>query len=343
MHPAPVFMKVVAATAGLLTGGVLVLAAVAGAAEADGPSCSFAASSADVRLAQPVADVPLSQEQVRNAQTIVAVGHTLGMPPRAYVVAVATALQESRLRNLSYGDRDSLGLFQQRPSQGWGTPAQVRDPEYAAARFYQGLDRVPGWELLPLTVAAQAVQRSAFPDAYARWEPLAASLVDAGASAEGSCTGFDGDGLPRASGSLSGIGPPATYSIPPGRGPAVETAISFALAQVGKPYRFGGRGPDAYDCSSLLQAAFGYVGVEVGPTTLQQRYDGQAVWPPSHVHPGDLVFVPGALGTRSVPRHVGMYIGEGLVVHAPGSGDVVRVAALDDWFSEIVAVRRVVP
>ncbi|GAA0636760.1 hypothetical protein GCM10009547_46380 [Sporichthya brevicatena] len=120
----------------------------------------------------------LDAHQMANARTIVAVGKLLGLPPRAAVIAVATAYQESWIRNLNWGDRDSLGLFQQRPSYGWGTKAQIRTPAYAAAAFYGPLVAIPGWERMPLTVAAQAVQRSAFPNRYAQWELLAATVVD---------------------------------------------------------------------------------------------------------------------------------------------------------------------
>ncbi|ROO60343.1 hypothetical protein EDC02_2205 [Micromonospora sp. Llam0] len=120
-------------------------------------------------------------KQLHHAQVIVTVGARLGVPVRGQVIAIATALQESGLRNLGHlGDRndhDSLGLFQQRPSQGWGTPAQIMDPEYAAEAFYRKLVTVPGWQTMPLTVAAQAVQRSAYPDAYAKWENDATVLV----------------------------------------------------------------------------------------------------------------------------------------------------------------------
>ncbi|MFD9960282.1 hypothetical protein [Amycolatopsis sp. NPDC058986] len=110
-------------------------------------------------------------EQMGNAATIAAVGVKLGMPAHAGTVALATALQESKLRNLEGGDRDSVGLFQQRPSQGWGTPAQLRDPVYAATAFYKKLAKLPNWENLPITEAAQAVQLSGVPEAYAQWEP----------------------------------------------------------------------------------------------------------------------------------------------------------------------------
>jgi hypothetical protein len=127
----------------------------------------------------PGTDLSLTSEQTANAATIAAVARSRGLPARATVLALATAQQESRLRNLDYGDRDSLGLFQQRPSQGWGTPEQVQDPVYAAGKFFDHLVEVPGWESGRLTDVAQAVQRSGFPEAYQQWEPMASSLTAA--------------------------------------------------------------------------------------------------------------------------------------------------------------------
>jgi hypothetical protein len=121
----------------------------------------------------------LTSTQLGNVRTIVAIALNQKLPKRAAVIAVATSMQESRLRDLPYGDRDSLGLFQQRPSSGWGSGDQVVDPQYATKKFLAALQQVPKWRTLPLTKAAQAVQRSAFPDAYARWEPLAKKLVTA--------------------------------------------------------------------------------------------------------------------------------------------------------------------
>ncbi|MEV2244062.1 hypothetical protein [Streptomyces sp. NPDC049970] len=118
----------------------------------------------------------LSPDQAANAATISAVGTTRGLPERAVTIALATALQESALRNIDHGDRDSLGLFQQRPSQGWGTPEQILDPVYSSGRFYEHLAEVPGYSRLPLTVAAQRVQKSGFPQAYAKHEPDATLL-----------------------------------------------------------------------------------------------------------------------------------------------------------------------
>ncbi|MER5870399.1 hypothetical protein [Streptomyces sp. NPDC002044] len=160
--------------------GLLVLFAVIGyfAAQRNSngggaPYCTAAAAGADPE------EYELSPEQAANAATIAAVGISKGLPDRAVTIALATAMQESALRNLDHGDRDSLGLFQQRPSMGWGTPEEITDPVYSAAVFYDHLVEVPGYSRLPLTVAAQKVQRSGFPQAYAKHEPDATVLTAA--------------------------------------------------------------------------------------------------------------------------------------------------------------------
>lgn len=114
--------------------------------------------------------VSFSPEQMDNAATIVGISVGRGMPARAGTIGIATAIQESKLRNINYGDRDSLGLFQQRPSQGWGTEEQILNPEYSTNTFYDALVKVPDWENGVVTEVAQAVQRSAYPDAYADHE-----------------------------------------------------------------------------------------------------------------------------------------------------------------------------
>ncbi len=115
----------------------------------------------------------LAPDQADNAALVAATTVRRGLPARAATIGLATAIQESKLRNLDYGHADSLGLFQQRPSQGWGTEEQVTDPVYATDTFFDHLVRVPDWEDLPVTEAAQAVQRSAYPDAYADHETSA--------------------------------------------------------------------------------------------------------------------------------------------------------------------------
>ena len=144
--------------------GVVAVALVAGAASSccrsgttrkPPPSCAVTAGTHTYTL-----DI----DQAANSTTIAAVGKRLGLPDHAVTVALAAALQESRLHNLPYGDRDSLGLFQQRPSQGWGTATEILTPSYAAAAFFRALTRVPSWETLPITDAAQKVQRSGAAD-----------------------------------------------------------------------------------------------------------------------------------------------------------------------------------
>ena len=112
--------------------------------------------------------VPLDVEQTHNATVNVGDATQRGLAPRASTIALATVYQESGIRNLDYGDRDSLGLFQQRPSQGWGTEAQVQDPYYASGKFYDALVKVKGWETGDVNDVAQAVQRSGHPNGYAR-------------------------------------------------------------------------------------------------------------------------------------------------------------------------------
>ena len=152
-------------------------------AQTDGGSCEATVGAAVDTSA--TASPAVSQEQLVNARVIWQVAQDLRLGDRAAVIGIATALQESTLRNLSYGDRDSLGLFQQRPSAGWGTPGQTRSPRLAALAFYgrathtrnPGLIDVPGWPRMSVAHAAQSVQRSAFPSAYAKHEKPAAGLV----------------------------------------------------------------------------------------------------------------------------------------------------------------------
>jgi LysM repeat protein len=131
---------------------------------------------------------PLTAEMAANAAIIIQVGRELGVPDRGIVIALAAAMQESSLRNINYGDRDSLGLFQQRPSTGWGTPDQILNASHAARLFYggpsnpnkgitRGLLDIRGWQSMSLTQAAQAVQISAYPNAYAKWETSATSWL----------------------------------------------------------------------------------------------------------------------------------------------------------------------
>jgi hypothetical protein len=172
----------------------------------------------------------LDLEQAKNASTIAAVGVSMNVPPFGIEVALATARQESKLHNLSYGDRDSVGLFQQRPSQGWGTQAQILNPVYSTTKFYQALLNVSGWQSMTLTAAAQKVQNSGSPTAYAQWEQFATVLsgVFTGSAGAGLGCTLDGPTFPAQS---KGSGALLTA-----RGQAVvnELRAEFGSANVGK-------------------------------------------------------------------------------------------------------------
>ncbi|MGI5126428.1 C40 family peptidase [Pseudonocardia sp. CA-107938] len=247
-----------------------------------------------------------SAEQTANARAIVEVGRAMGVPARGWTVALATAMQESTLRNLDHGDRDSLGLFQQRPSMGWGTPAQVRDPAYAARKFYEGLLKVDGWEALPVTVAAQRVQRSAFPAAYAKWEGQAAALV----AAVGQVA--DVSGCASAPAAVEGV---------------AARVIGWARQQLGKPYQWGATGPGAFDCSGLMLRAFGAAGVTLPRTSRAQFTAGPKI-PRADAQPGDLVFWGANPANPATISHVAVYIGDGQILEAPQAGQPVRTRAL---------------
>ncbi|MFE5186954.1 heavy metal transporter [Streptomyces sp. NPDC056628] len=168
----------------LAVAGYLAVQYVTGGAHA--PGCAVVSATGDG------ARYEFTPEQAVNAATIAAVGTGRGLPERAVTIALATALQESALRNIGHGDRDSLGLFQQRPSQGWGTQKQIMDPTYAAGAFYAHLAKVPDYTRLPLTEAAQRVQRSGFPEAYAKHEQdaeLLAAALTGRAAATLTCDG----------------------------------------------------------------------------------------------------------------------------------------------------------
>ncbi|WP_373312198.1 hypothetical protein [Asanoa siamensis] len=196
------------------------------------PDITLPAPSRDctVRAGDDSPPVTLDAAQMANAATITAVGVRRKMPERAVVVALATAFQESKLENLPGGDRDSLGLFQQRPSQGWGTPEQIRDPRYAAGKFYAGLKKVRGWQDMRVTDAAQAVQRSAFPEAYEKWADestvLAAALLGRATGAV-ACT-VPGEPLMR--GAIASTALTKILNLDWGRVETVPAGAGFAVA-----------------------------------------------------------------------------------------------------------------
>ena len=321
----------------LIVSGTSADAGSAFAAVASITSCSTGSAEVGTNLGD---GETLTQDIMNNAQIIYQVGVGLSVPQYGEIIAIATAIQESRLTNLDYGDRDSLGLFQQRPSQGWGTPAQIMDPVFASTSFYDALLKVPNWQNLPLTVAAQDVQESGFPDAYAQWQTIATEIVNAVSGVSTDCPTSDGDGQTTTSPTQL----PTGFSLPAGTPTQVVAAIEYALAQLGKPYIYGGTGPDGYDCSGLVMEAYLAAGISLPRTTFQQVYSGAAVYDPTQLKPGDLIFTAGSDGTDESPGHVGMYIGDDLVIDAPHTGAFIELSKFDGgyWNASAVDFRRIV-
>jgi hypothetical protein len=216
------------------------------------------------------------------------------------------------------GNAGSLGLFQQRASQGWGSASEEMNPAQATAMFVSRLARVPGWHSRPPWLVAQAVQRSAFADGSnyrANWSLSASllSMVMANGNAAGGCGQGPAGGL---AGPPSAHGLPTGYVIPAGTPPGHAVAVAFALAQLGRPYVWGASGPAAYDCSGLTKRAWAAAGVSLLHYTVDQLHEGVPV-AASLAVPGDLVLIPGSDPPGpGLPGHVGIYMGDGLVVSA---------------------------
>ncbi|WP_210581088.1 C40 family peptidase [Actinomyces succiniciruminis] len=278
-------------------------------------------------------EVTLDATQVRNAAIVVQAGQSMGQ--QAQVIALATALTESGLRNLANdgsfaysggvmslsawesarsvvmesmrlphdgvgSDWDSIGLFQQRPSAGWGSVEEIMDPATSAATFYDRLSSVAGWESMSVAAAAQAVQVSALPSAYARWEPVARSLLSVLSTVH--CTGGEG---------MAALG-----GVPAGLDEKRTKVVTFALQQIGDSYVWGAEGSDSWDCSGLVQGAYRQIGVELEHWSEAQRTAGREV-SASEALPGDIMWWPG---------HVAIYLGNGELVGAQGySQGVVRI------------------
>jgi len=217
------------------------------------------------------------------------------------------------------------------------------DPVYASTQFYQHLLAVPGWQTMPLAEAAQAVQRSGTPDAYGRWEPDATRIVAAltGVADPSAIAGCD----PSALGAV-----PSGFTLPPDTPPAVVAAIVWAFGQLGTPYAYGGDctnphgGDPAHqcDCSSLVQQAYKAAGITLPRTSQDQFHTGTPVPDITQLRPGDLLFVPGADGTITAPGHVGIYLGDGLVIDAPTTGQTVHIGQLQPyWTGNLAGIRRI--
>ena len=282
-----------------------------------------------------------SGQQIANAKAIDAVAQADGLPGRATLIALMTALQESSLLNLDHGDADSLGLYQQRPSMGWGTKAQIMDIGYATQSFLEGrggnkgLTQIPNWATLPLGQAAQDVQHSLYPTLYAGQESLARQIAaQAGINVDRpgtSTTTNSGTSAPVTSANTGCGGPPtvtsapgsaftdgvATWTVTNPR--SVDQAIAWALAHSGDGSTSGW-----YDqCLAFTATVYGwhYSGVD---TALLQW----AAVPAYERHPGDRHPPPGALlywTTGNPAGHIAVYLGGGKAA----STDILRVGYVD--------------
>lgn len=328
---------IVAVVAAILVAGIVAVMAVVSnvvlGGEQQAADSAFANTDCDAGLGPFVGDDVkngadeagrLSSEQHQTVALIISIGKQRNLPALAWQVAIQAGMQESGLRNLTGGDRDSAGIFQMRPSQGWGTYAQVTDPTYEVNKFYNVLTSIPNWQRERPGEAAQAVERSAFPLAYNNWESLAAFLVQhIGQVADPTgCGGGAGNALP----------PPTA---------AAAKAITFALAQLGKQYVWGAAGPNAFDCSGLMLRAYQAGGIDLPRVSVDQFHAG-ALLPVRDAQPGDLMFLAYNPNDPTTIHHVFMYLGDNRIVEAPQPGIPVHVIPMP-WHSRELVQQAVRP
>jgi len=317
--------------------------------------------------------VTLDGQQLQHARTIILVGtQTQGIDPDGILIALMAALTESGLRQLSNvaaypdsggypndgdgHDHDSLGLFQMRPESGWGTVADLMDPNYETHAFYggaaspnhgspAGLLDITGWQQLSLGQAAQTVEVSAYPDRYANEEPVARTILtalttpalgsDDAEAPSPSSTDQPAADMPPDAGCSTGLtdsladGDPGPDDNGAGFTPntaQVEEAIAFAEAQLGKPYALGGAGPDVWDCSGLTMMAYQAAGIDIGPHSVTAQLNTMSqqgrLLPYADRERGDLIFWQEADGGF---EHVAIYLGHDTILAAPQLGENVKI------------------
>lgn len=302
------------------------------------------------------ASITLDHAQLEQAAVIIAVGNSERISSNGQLVALMAAFTEAKFKNLANPhdpastslpndgtgtDHDSVGLFQMRPSAGWGTAPNLMDPTWASRAFYggpagpnhgspRGLLDIPGWSTMDPGAAAQTVEGSAYPDRYAVNEPVAQKVL----------TALTGVTLSRAGCSSAPGGLPT--NLPPGFAGAFITA---AASQIGVPYVWGGgsyTGPTGggYDCTGLIMyaayvASKGHIRLAHYAAT-QEAATQPIAW--SQLQPGDLIYFtyPGASG----PHHAAIYLGTGRILQAPRSGETVRYGTLSEFAGQDMAARR---
>ena len=264
--------------------------------------------------------VRFSKPQLSNALSIIQAGNEAGVGAQGQKIALMTALQESTLRNLANpgvagsmdlahegtgSDHDSVGLFQQRPSMGWGTVQEIMTPSKSASVFYSRLKDVQGWESMPPGRAAQSVQRSATPTAYDKWEPTAGALM---ASLSGSSCNLKPLGAPNGQMAIGTAGVSGSRA----------AILAYAQAQVGKSYVWAAEGPDSFDCSGLTMMAYAQAGIQLEHSSSAQLLAGEHI-SASEAQPGDLLWWPG---------HIAIYTGGGRMIGAQTPAEGVREMAV---------------
>lgn len=324
----------------------------------------------------------LDDTQLGHAATIVRIGQERGLPDQAIRIALAVASQESRFRNyanngtgqlgadqrdvsrsLAYPhdavgrDHGSVNVFQQQYPW-WGTLDELMNPEYAAGKFYDTLITVTGWEQLPLTTAAQRVQRSAFPNAYAQWEPLADELLTALTGRTTPVAGLPAGDLEQtyqdATGKCQDRAVPASFTVLPGADQG-EVAVNVAASWIGTPYSWGGgtttgasegfaqgAGIVGFDCSGLiLHAWYQAAGITLPHSSVAIEAMSTPV-PASQARAGDILSFTLAGGSRV--SHDGLYDGRGGMIHAPRTGKTVEyvpdVLNHPYWSGKLLSITR---
>ncbi|MFC4245058.1 C40 family peptidase [Gryllotalpicola reticulitermitis] len=264
-----------------------------------------------------------SGDQLTNAAAIINAGDALKVPTYGVVIGVMTAMGESQLRALDYGDKagpDSRGLFQQRAS--WGTLAQRMNATSSATLFFTHLLAVPGWQNMTPTEAAHAVQINADPNYYTPYFTPAEAVVSALATGQ-TCTGGTTATNVVWSGG-AGFAPDKE---------AVNTALAFAEAQLGDAYVIGGAGPNVWDCSGLTMVAYQHAGINIGTHSVADQYATMQaehrLLPIVDAEPGDLLFWHEADGAWA---HVGFYLGGGKMLSAAAPGEGVKEQSV--WTSD---------
>lgn len=333
---------------------VLFVVVIVGGASGGGLATTAASAASPQTCAGSGPIKRLGAAQAANARTVVAVAEQMGGRPGA-VIAVSVSLAESGLRDHlgnpnvpgsgagqgSGSNADSIGIFQQRAS--WGAVAQRLDPAASTELFMTRLLADTGWQSKPPWVAAQDVQRSAYDGQprpandnssvyggnYMATLAQAQQIVGVAATGATNCDTLTG-GVP-ATVKPGSHGLPDSYTILASATPAEAKVVAYALAQLDKPYVFNTAGPTSFDCSGLTMAAWTQAGVVLPHYTITQAQAGTPVSSPNLMVPGDLILVPGDDGALAAPGHVGMYIGNGLVVNASDPTDGIRVQTYADF------------